>query len=246
MGTQVDEVADGIYRLSTYVEGPNLPFNQYLVTGDEPMLFHSGLRGLFPTVSEAAASVVALDKLRWISFGHFEADECGALNQWLAAAPSAEPVHGLTGVLVSLGDQADRPPRALDEGEVVELGGKRMRWIPTAQVPHGWDAGLFYEEATGTLFCGDLFTATGPCPATTEADIVGPAIATEDLFAASALTPATGPTIRRLAELEPKTLAMMHGPAYTGADAAGALRDLADDYDRRLAEAVEANASTAD
>lgn len=237
METRVDEIADGIYRCSTFVEAASLPFNQYLIAGDEPLLFHTGLRALFPLVSEAVSRVMPVERLRWVSFGHFEADECGTLNQWLAAAPSAEPVHGTIGVLVSLGDQADRPPRSLADGEIVDLGGKRVRWIDTPQVPHGWDAGLLYEEETGTLLCGDLFTAAGESPATTSDDIVGPAIATEDMFHASALTPTSAATIRRLADIEPTTLALMHGPAYTG-DGAAALRALADDFDRRFDEAV--------
>ncbi len=236
METQVDEVADGIYRLSTFIEAPNLPFNQYLITGDEPMLFHAGHRELFPLVSEAVATVMPVDRLRWISFGHFEADECGSLNQWLAAAPSAEPAHGVIGVLVSLTDAADRPPRTLADGEVLDLGGKRIRWIDTPHVLHGWDAGLVYEETTGTLFCGDLFTSLGHCPASTDdAGIVESAIATEDAFSATAITPNTGPAIRGLAALEPTTMALMHGPAFTG-DSAAALTALAADYDRRLQE----------
>ncbi|HVX19334.1 MAG TPA: MBL fold metallo-hydrolase [Acidimicrobiales bacterium] len=241
MSTTIDEVGDRIYRISTFVEAANLPFNQYLIDADEPLLFHTGLRALFPDVRAAIDRVLPTDRLRWVSFGHFEADECGALNQWLTSAPRAEAVHGTIGVLVSLGDQADRPPRPLADGETLELGGRRVRWIDTPQVPHGWDAGLMYEEVTGTLFAGDLFTTVGACPAHSDQSIVEPAAATEDLFHATALTPATAPTIRRLAELDPSMLGLMHGPAYTG-DGAAALRALADDYERRFDEAVEAAA----
>jgi flavorubredoxin len=183
------------------------------------------------------ATVLPVDSLRWISFGHWEADESGAMNQWLRAAPRAEVAVGTLGVLLSARDQADRPPRQLADGEVVDLGGKRARWIDTLHVPHAWDSGLLFEETTGTLLCGDLFTHTGSVAPLTDNDVVGPAVAAEDLFGATALTPQTGSTIRRLAELEPQTLGLMHGASYTG-DAAGALRALADDYDRRLTTAL--------
>ena len=237
METHVDEVAPQIYRLSTYVEPANFTFNQYLIDAEQPLLFHTGGRQLFPLVSEAAARVVPIERLRWISFSHYESDECGSMNDWLAAAPDAEIVHGPIGVLVSLTDMADRAPRQVTDGEVLDLGSHRVRWIDTAQVPHGWDSGLMYEETTGTLLCGDLFTAIGAHSATTDGDIVGPATAAEDVFTSTALTPNTAPSIRRLADMGPSTLALMHGPAYTG-DAPAALRELADDYDRRLEKAL--------
>ncbi len=239
MDTRVAEIADGVYRLSTFVPevGPlGLTFNQFLVVGDEPLLFHTGPRRMFPLVREAAARVIDPASLRWITFGHFEADECGAMNEWLAAAPGAEVAHGQTGCDVSLNDMADRPPRTLADGEVIDLGGgKRVRYIDTPHTPHGWDAGVLYEESTGTLFCGDLFTQQGAAPALVEHDIVGPAVVAEDVFGYSALNPAMGATIRRLSKLAPRTLALMHGPAFRG-DGAGALRQLADDYDRRARE----------
>jgi flavorubredoxin len=240
MQTKIDEIADGIYRLSTFVAEIEPPagfvFNQFLVLGDEPLLFHTGLRRMFPLVREAVSRLIAPERLRWISFGHFEADECGAMNEWLALAPAAEIAHGATGSSVSLNDMADRPPRVLADGEVVELGrGRRVRYLDTPHTPHGWDAGLLYEESTGTLLCGDLFTQLGDGPALTEADIVAPAIAAEDLFGYSSLNPAMGTTIRRLAALAPRTLALMHGPAFAG-DCAAALAALADDYDRRASD----------
>jgi flavorubredoxin len=237
METTNHEIADGIHRISTFIPEVGIPFNQYLVVADEPLLFHTGMRQLFPLVSDAVARIVDPATLRHITFGHYEADECGAMNQWLGVAPRAEVVHGNIGVLVSLNDAADRPPRALADGEVVDLGGKRVRWIDTPHVPHGWDAGLVYEETTGTLFVGDLFTALGEAPPLSDADIVGPACAAEDAFKATSLTPATAPTIRRLADLDATTLALMHGPAFTG-DTRGALSDLADFYEARLLEGV--------
>jgi flavorubredoxin len=193
---------------------------------------------MFPLVREAVSRLMPPERLRWISFGHFEADECGAMNEWLAIAPDAQVAHGQTGCSVSLNDMADRPPRLLHDGEVIELGGgRRIRYLDTPHVPHGWDAGLVYEESTRTLLCGDLFTHLGDGPPLTEGDIVGPAIFHEDLTHASALTPSTGATIRRLAELEPATLAVMHGSSFTG-DCAGALRALGDDFDRRVAQAM--------
>jgi len=230
METRVHEIADGVYRLSTFVpevtpEG--FTFNQFLIDGEEPMLFHCGQRGLFASVSEAVARVTPVERLRWIGFGHVEADECGAMNQWLAAAPQAQVVHGQTACDVSLNDLADRPPRALATGETLNLGGKRMRWIDTPHVPHGWEAGVFYEETGGTLFCGDLLTHMGDPAALTEADIAGPAIAAEAMFHAMSMTPATARVVRELAALAPNTLALMHGSSFRG-DGGGQLAALAE------------------
>jgi flavorubredoxin len=237
--TRIDEIAPNIYRISTFIEQAGLAFDQFLVDADEPLLFHTGLGMLYPAVADAVRSVMPVERLRWITFGHYEADECGAMNRWLADAPQATVAHGQIAVMLSLMDQATRPPRGLADGEVLDLGGKRVRFIATPHVPHGWDAGLLYEETTGTLFAGDLFTAFGDGPPITDGDIVGPAVAMEDAMHATALTPLTAPTIRRLAELSPRTLALMHAPAFTG-DGAQALRDLADVYAARLEAAVPA------
>jgi flavorubredoxin len=238
METKVDEINDGIYRLSTLTDAVpgGFTFNQFLVAGEEALLFHTGPRQMFPLVAEAAQSVIPLDRLRWISWGHWEADESGALNLWLDAAPSAEPAVGTLSGMLSTTDQAARAPRVLADGDVIDLGGRRVRWVDTPHVPHGWDAGLLYEETTSTLLCGDLFTHVGAVPALTEDDVVGAAAATEDLFGATCLTPATAPTIRGLAELAPATLGLMHGASYRG-DGATALRALADDYELRLRKA---------
>jgi flavorubredoxin len=233
METTTTEIADGIFRFSTFVPDAGIPFNQYLIVADEPLLFHAGARQLFPQVSAAVGAVIPIDTLRWLTFGHVESDESGSMNSWLAAAPQSQVAHGLTAVLVSLNDLADRPPRALVDGEVIDLGGKRVRWIDTPHVPHGWEAGLVFEESTSTLFTGDLFTATGDGPAVTDADIVEPAIAGEEMFHATALTPMTAPTIRRLAEVDAETLALMHGPAFTG-DCGAALGALASYYETSL------------
>lgn len=240
MPTKINEIADGIYRLSTFVPEIAPPagfaFNQFLVKGEEPLLFHTGLRKMFPETRDAVARIVPLEKLRWISFGHFEADECGALNEWLAVAPHATAAHGETGCLVSVNDFADRAPRRLTDGETIDLGGgKRVKFIDTPHTPHGWDAGVLFEESTGTLMCGDLFTQLGDGAALTEGDIVGPAIAAENLFRYSALNPDMGATIRSLARLAPSTLALMHGPSFRG-DGAAALHALAYDYERRTSE----------
>jgi flavorubredoxin len=238
MQTSISEIANGIYRLSTFVPeiGPpqGFTFNQFLILGDEPLMFHTGLRKMFPVTRDAVGRLVPPERLRWIAFGHFEADECGAMNEWLGVAPNAQLVHGQTGCAVSVNDMADRPPRVLQDGEVIDLGGgKRVRYIDTPHTPHGWDAGVVYEESTGTLLCGDLFTQLGNGPALTESDIVGPAIAAEDLFKYSCLNPGMGTTIRGLAKLSPRKLALMHGPSFSG-NGAAALRALADDYDRRI------------
>jgi flavorubredoxin len=236
MHTEVHEIADGIYRLSTFVPDIAPPagftFNQILVLGDEPLLFHTGQRSIFESVREAMARVVDPARLRWVSFGHVEADESGALNEWLAVAPRAQATQGKTCCLVSLNDMANRPPRPLDDGEIIDLGGKRIRFLDTPHTPHGWDAALLYEETTGTLLCGDLFTQIGNDAVLTECEILGPAIATEDMFKSSSLHPAMGATIRKLAGLGPRTLALMHGPSFQG-DCAAALLALGDDYDRR-------------
>ncbi|WP_251019374.1 MBL fold metallo-hydrolase [Streptomyces sp. ISL-11] len=237
METTVTEIAPDIYRLSTYISDADFMFNQFLVEAEEPLLFHCGLRALFPLVSEAVARVTPVANLRWITFGHVEADECGSLNSWLDAAPRAAVAHGAMGCLVSVNDMADRLPRPLDDGEVLDLGGKRVRRLETPHVPHGWDAGLMYEETTGTLLCGDLFTAIGDAPPLTESEIVGPALAAEDVFHASCLTAHTAPTMRRLADLDPTTLGLMHGPSYAG-DCGQALRDLAAAYESRFAESL--------
>jgi flavorubredoxin len=237
METRIDEIAPDIYRLATLIPDIAPPagftFNQFLIDADEPLLFHCGPRALFPLVSAAAARVVPLEKLRWIAFGHVEADECGSMNQWLAAAPRATVAHGAVGCMVSLNDLADRAPRPLADGEAIDLGGKRVRHIDMPHVPHAWEARALYEETTGTLFTGDLFSHIGDGPALVETDIVGPAAATEDVFQATCLTAQTAPTIRKLAALEPRTLAVMHGSCYRG-DGAAALRALAADYDRRF------------
>lgn len=239
MHTKTTEIADGIFRLSTFV--PNVTpdgftFNQFLINAEEPLLFHTGPRAMFSLVSEAVARIAPIAKLRWITFGHVESDECGSMNEWLAAAPRSEVAHGALGVMVSLNDLADRPPRALQDGEVIDLGSRRVRHIDTPHVPHGWDARVLFEETTRTLLCGDLFTHTGDGPALTSEDIVGPAKKAEELFRATCLTPTTGATIRKLADLRPKTLAVMHGSSFNG-DAHQALSDLADLYDGWLRKA---------
>jgi len=245
METTISEIADGIFRLSTFVPDIAPPagftYNQFLVLGDEPLMFHTGLRKMFPLNRGAASRIIPPERLRWIAFGHFEADECGAMNEWLAIAPKAELAHGHTGIMVSLSDMADRAPHMLKDGETIELGGgKRVRYIDTPHTPHGWDAGVMYEESTGTLLCGDLFTQLGNGPALTGGDIVGPAIEAEDLFKYSSLNPDMGTTLRALAQLSPRTLALMHGPSFSG-DGGAALSALADDYDRRIRAAKPTN-----
>lgn len=239
MRTETHEIAPGIHKLSTFIaDAPpdGFGFNQYLIAAEEPLLFHCGGRALFPLVSAAAATVVPLERLRWISFGHVESDESGSMNDWLAAAPRAQVVHGAIGCMVSLNDLADRPPRVLADGEVLDLGGRRVRWIDTPHVPHAWESGLMFEETTATLLCGDLFTQTGPHPAITRESIVPAAIRAEEAFHATALTPRTASTIRRLAALAPRRLAVMHGAAFEG-DCASELERLADYYEAALGAA---------
>lgn len=238
LSTAVDEIAPDIYRLSTWIPGiteNGFTFNQFLLTGDEPFLFHCGQRQLFPMVSEAISQVIPLPKLRWISFGHLEADECGAMNLLLAAAPHAEVVHGGLALMLSLVDMCDRPPVAAPV-DTLDIGGHRLRFIATPHVPHNWEAGLWFDETTSTLLAGDLLTHTGRCPALTESDCVAPALEAESIFHATGLTTNLAPTLEQLAALNPSTLALMHGSSYTG-DGAAQLRALAEGYAQMAATA---------
>ena len=232
MDTTTTEISHEIYRTSTFVPDAGMTFNQILVKADEPLLFHTGMRALFPLVSDAVRKVLPLSSLRWISFGHVEADECGSMNQWLHAAPDASVAFSGLGCMVSVNDLADRPPLALDDGDVIDLGGKRVRYLATPHVPHGWEAGVLFEETTSTLLCGDLFTQVADTPAVSHDSPMEPTIVAEDMFGYSSLAPSTVRTVERLADLAPTTLAPMHGPAFVG-DGERSLRDLAADYRRR-------------
>jgi flavorubredoxin len=222
-GTSVDEIAHGIFRISTPV--PAVPggftFNQYLVADEEPLLFHTGLRRLFPVVRAAVAAVMPVERLRHIAFSHYEADECGALNEFLAAAPAAEPLCGRIAALVSIGDVADRAPRPLDDGEAITLGRHRVRWIATPHLPHAWVCGYLREETTATLLCGDLFTHGGAShPPLTEDNILDSSEAFRAGMDYYSHTRDGAALIERLATLKPTTLACMHGAAWRGDGAA--------------------------
>ena len=238
MQTNVAQIADGIFRLSTFVPEIAPPagftFNQFLVTADEPLLFHTGPRRMFPLVAAAMSTIIPVDQLRWISFGHVESDECGAMNLWLEAAPNAQVVFNPLGCMVSLNDLADRPPRPVTDEEVLDLGGKKARIIATPHVPHGWEAQVLFEETTATLFCGDLFTHLGNGPPLVETDLVGPAMIAEEAFHATSIGQATVPTIRHLARLDPQRLALMHGSSFQG-DASDQLLRLAEAYEGLIA-----------
>jgi flavorubredoxin len=241
--TTIDEVADGIYRISTPVPPSEFPggfsYNRYLVADDEPLLFHLGHRKLFDATAEAVARVLPVESLRWLSFGHLEADECGALNQFLAVAPNAQPLCGRVAANVSISDYADREPRALADGEALSLGRRTVRWIDAPHTPHNWENGFLMEETTGTLFCGDLFTQPGAdTPAVTEDDILGPSEAMRASLDYYAHAPTSGEILERIAANEPKLLACMHGSAYAG-DGGAALRALA-----RAITASKANIET--
>jgi flavorubredoxin len=227
-GTRIDEIAAGIYRIATPL--PVVPggfsFNQYLIVDDEPLLFHTGPRKLFPLVREAVEAVMPAEKLRHVSFSHVEADECGSLNEWLAAAPRAAPLCGKIAAMVSIEDLADRPPRALGDGESIALGKKRVKWFDAPHVPHAWECGFLFEETTRTLLCGDLFTQGGAeHPPLTESDILGPSEAMRHALEYFAHGPNTAAILEKLAKTEPTTLAVMHGSAYRG-DGAKVIRGL--------------------
>jgi flavorubredoxin len=230
-GTNVEEIADGIYRINTPLSEQVVPggfsFNQYLILDEEPLLFHTGPRKLFPLVREAVAAVIPVGRLRYVGLSHVEADECGSINEWLAAAPRAEPLCGQVAAMVSMGDLADRPPRAVADGETISLGTHRVRWFDTPHLPHAWECGFLLEESTRTLLCGDLFTQPGSGrQPLTETDILGPSEDFRqqmDYFSHSKNAPAL---IERLAATHPRTLGCMHGSAWQG-DGAALLRALA-------------------
>lgn len=229
-GTRVDEVAPAIYRISTPVTvvPGGFSFNQYLLVDEEPLLFHTGPRRMFPLVREAIGAVMPVERLRWLAFSHVEADECGALNDLLAVAPQSRPVCSRVAAMVSVDDLADRPARPLADGEALGIGGKRVRWLDAPHLPHAWECGYLFEETTGTLLCGDLFTQPGAeHPPLTEGDILGPSEAMRqgmDYFAHSEGTPAL---LGKLAATRPRTLACMHGSAWAG-DGQRLLLDLAE------------------
>ena len=236
-GTNVSEIADHIYRINTPVSGDGIPggfsFNQYLIDDDEPLLYHAGMRKLFPLVREAVAHILPVERLRYIAFSHVEADECGALNQWLAAAPLAVPVCSRIAAMTSIEDMADRAPHAMSDGERLALGRHVVEWFDTPHLPHGWECGLMMEQETRTLLCGDLFTQPGADnPALTESDILEPSEALRGGLDYYAHARNTRAMLERLAATGPQTLACMHGSAWRG-DGAELLRALADRLDKQ-------------
>jgi flavorubredoxin len=227
----IAEIAPDIYRISIYVSQIDLQFNHFLVKDDEPLLFHTGLRAMFPDVREAVSQLIDVSRLRGISFSHFESDECGALNEWLAVAPEAEVICSDLGAAVSVNDFISRPARGLADGGTFSTGKYRFRFCRTPHLPHGWDAGVLFEETERTLLCSDLFHQTGDVEPVTESDVVGRSHQAMRAYQAGILaeyvpyTPLTSHNLRKLAELKPRTLAIMHGSSFRG-DAVRALHDL--------------------
>lgn len=229
-GTRIDEVEDGIFKIHTPIGGipGGFSFNQYLIVDDEPLLFHTGPRRMFPLVQQAIAHVLPVEKLRWISFSHFEADECGALNELLAVAPHARPLCSKIGALVSVNDVADREARGMADGETIAIGKRTLTWLDTPHLPHAWECGLLADTANRVLFCGDLFTQPGADhPVVTEGDILGPSEGFRGAMDYFSHTKNLPSLIHKLARLEPRTLACMHGAAFRG-DGATLLRALGD------------------
>jgi flavorubredoxin len=228
----VTEITADCYRISTYIPEIDLQFNQFLIDDEEPLLFHTGMRALFPTVLEAVATIIDPAKIRWISFSHFEADECGSLNEWLQIAPAAQPVCSTVGALVSINDFALRPAKGMNDGEVLTTGQHRFRFAQTPHVPHCWEAGMLFEETKGTLFCSDLFHQNGDVEPLTESDVIQRARQTLIDYQAGPFanympyTKHTDGILQGLAALSPQTIAPMHGSAYRGAGA-NAICDLA-------------------
>jgi flavorubredoxin len=233
-GTSVDEVAAGIYRISTPLDviPGGFTFNSYLVTDDEPLLFHTGYRKIAPITLEAIRKVMPAEKLRWIGGSHFEGDEFGALNDLLTAAPGATPFGAEIGVLTSLNDFAVRPARAFKDGEEFSTGSRRMRWLYTPHVPHGWDCGILFDASTKTLLCGDLFTQPGAnLPPVTESEVLTTSEGMREMMDYYAHATSTSAILERLAGLSPSMLACQHGSAYRG-DGAALLRELAATIER--------------
>lgn len=232
MESNVTEIAPDVYRISTFHPDFGIQFNQFLIRDEEPFIMHTGMKKMFPVTLEAAASIIDPATVRWVGFSHFESDECGALNDWLNVAPNAQAVCSFVGAVVSVNDFAIRPPRPLNDNEVFEIGRRRLRFLATPHVPHAWDAGLFFEETDKTLLCSDLFFQPGQPEPLTESDLVGSAKDAILAGLASPLandmpyTPYTNKTLLRLAELEPRTLAVMHGSSYRG-DGRKAITELA-------------------
>jgi len=236
--THIDEIADGIFRISTYISDFNLQFNQFLIKDDEPLLFETGMKQIFPQVREAVAKVIDTAALRHISFSHYEPDECGSLNEWLTIAPRAETVCSPVGAMVFVNDGAIRPARGLNHDEVVHTGKHRFRFKATPHLPHGWDAGFLFEETTGTLLCSDLLGHVGDTPATTDSDVVGRFRDTSLAFEGGPLasympyTRNTEAQIKELASLKPRVCATMHGSTFLGngekalLDMAGVMKEL--------------------
>jgi flavorubredoxin len=225
------EIAPDVYRISVFAQWGNLQFNHFLVKDDEPLLFHTGLRGMHAEIREAVSKIIKLVDLRHLSFSHFESDECGSLNEWLTVAPRADVVCGQVGALVSVSDFIGREARALADGQTLATGKYRFRYCQTPHLPHGWDAGVLFEETQKTLLCSDLFHQTGDVEPLTTSDVVGRSHQAMKEYQAGILadyvpyTPLTSQNLKKLAELKPKTLAIMHGSSFTG-DCARALADL--------------------
>lgn len=228
----ITEIAPDVFRLSTFVPEINLQFNQFLVIDDEPLLFHTGQRAMFSNVKDGIATLIDPSKIRWIGFSHFEADECGSLNEWLEIAPAAQPVCSLVGALVSINDFATRPAKGMSDGEMLSTGKYNFRLLHTPHVPHCWEAGLLFEEVNKTLFCSDLFHQNGDVEPLTENDVIDRARRTLVEYQASPLAnympygSHTESALKRLADLDIETIAAMHGSTYKG-DGANAVRNLA-------------------
>ena len=227
----ITEIAPNVYRISIYAEFAHMQFNHFLINDDEPLLFHTGLRRMHSEIREAVSKVINLSDLRHISFSHFESDECGSLNEWLAAAPKADVICGQVAAMVCVNDFTGRESRALPDGETFTTGKYRFRYVRTPHLPHGWDAGVLFEETQKTLLCSDLFHQLGAVEPITTSDIVGRSREAMKVYEAGILaeyvpySPLTAKNLKKLADLNPKTLAVMHGSSFTG-DCAQALADL--------------------
>lgn len=239
-GTCINEVGRGIYRISTPMDviPGGFTFNSYLIADEEPLLFHAGYRKLFPLTVEAVKAVMPVEKLRWVGGSHFEGDEFGALNEILAVAPEAKPFGSEVGVLISINDYASREARGLKDGEEFSVGSRRLQWLYTPHIPHGWDCGVLFDQSTNTLLCGDLFTQPGSkMPAVTETEILTSSEAMRGMMDYYAHSISTATVLERLAKLNPALLACQHGSAYRG-DGAALLRELSATLEKEHTKAV--------
>lgn len=228
---KINEIAPDLYRISIFAPQFNIQFNHFLIKDDEPLLYHAGLQGMFPLLQEAVKTLIEPSKIRWVGFSHYEVDECGSLNNWLQVAPDAQAVCSEVGAIINMSDFAIRPSKPLKHNETFSTGKYSYRFIRTPHLPHGWDAGVMFEETNKTLLCSDLFHQNGDVTHLTDVDILEGhkrsmlELEKSPLMDYVPYNHNTAGLLKQLADLNPKTLATMHGSSFYG-DCSKALIDL--------------------